>query len=106
MSVINVDDKSFNEKILNSKEPVLCDFWAEWCGPCKQIAPILKELAEEYSEKIKIAKINIDENPEIPSKYGIMSIPTLILFNKGKMVGTQIGLLEKSFLTSWIDENI
>ena len=106
MSVINVDDKSFNEKILNSKEPVLCDFWAEWCGPCKQIAPILKELAEEYSEKIKIAKINIDENPEIPSKYGIMSIPTLILFKNGESISSQIGLVEKNSLTKWLDENI
>ena len=106
MSIIDVKDTNFEEKVLDSEKPVLCDFWAEWCGPCKQISPILSELAEEYSKKIKVAKINIDDNPEIPSKYGIMSIPTLILFNKGKMVGTQIGLLEKNTLSNWIDENI
>ena len=106
MPILNVEDKNFKEKVLEAEKPVLCDFWAEWCGPCKQISPILSELAEEYSNKIKIAKINIDDNPEIPSKYGIMSIPTLILFNKGQMISTQVGLLEKSSLSNWIDENI
>ena len=106
MSIISVGDKDFQDKILNSDEPVLCDFWAEWCGPCKQISPILAEIAEEYSGKITIAKVNIDENPEVPSKYGIMSIPTLILFNKGEVVGTQIGLQEKVSLSKWLDEKI
>ena len=106
MSILNVDDKNFKEKVLESDKPVLCDFWAEWCGPCKQISPILSELAEDYKEKILIAKVNIDENPEVPSNYGIMSIPTLILFKGGKLVSTQIGLVEKNSLTKWINENL
>ena len=106
MPILNVEDKNFKEKVLEADKPVLCDFWAEWCGPCKQISPILSELAEDYKEKILIAKINIDENPEVPSNYGIMSIPTLILFKNGKSVSTQIGLLEKVSLTKWIDENL
>jgi len=106
MSIISVEDNNFKEKVLESKQPVLCDFWAEWCGPCKQISPILSEISQEYENKITIAKINIDNNPEVPSKYGIMSIPTLILFNDGKMVGSQIGLLEKQTITDWINENI
>ena len=106
MPILNVEDKNFKEKVLEAEKPVLCDFWAEWCGPCKQISPILSELAEDYKEKILIAKINIDENPEVPSNYGIMSIPTLILFKNGKSVSTQIGLLEKVSLTKWIDENL
>ena len=106
MSIISVEDNNFKEKVLESKQPVLCDFWAEWCGPCKQISPILSEISQEYENKITIAKINIDNNPEVPSKYGIMSIPTLILFINGKMVGSQIGLLEKQTITDWINENI
>ena len=106
MTILNVEDKNFKEKVLEADKPVLCDFWAEWCGPCKQISPILSELAEDYKEKVLIAKINIDENPEVPSNYGIMSIPTLILFKNGKSVSTQIGLLEKVSLTKWIDENL
>ena len=106
MSILNVEDKNFKEKVLEADKPVLCDFWAEWCGPCKQISPILSELAEDYKEKILIAKVNIDENPEIPSNYGIMSIPTLILFKNGKSVSSQIGLLDKGSLTKWLDENL
>ena len=106
MSILNVEDKNFKEKVLEADKPVLCDFWAEWCGPCKQISPILSELAADYKEKILIAKVNIDENPEIPSNYGIMSIPTLILFKNGKSVSSQIGLVEKSSLTKWLDENL
>tara|TARA_B100000902_G_C26485070_1_gene516619 strand:- start:27 stop:347 length:321 start_codon:yes stop_codon:yes gene_type:complete len=106
MPILNVEDKDFKEKVLESDKPVLCDFWAEWCGPCKQIAPILHELAEDYKEKILVAKVNIDENPEVPSNYGIMSIPTLILFKNGKSVSSQIGLVEKDSLTKWLDENI
>tara|TARA_Y100001954_G_scaffold203894_1_gene224908 strand:+ start:284 stop:604 length:321 start_codon:yes stop_codon:yes gene_type:complete len=106
MSILNIDDKNFKEKVLEADKPVLCDFWAEWCGPCKQISPILSELAEEYKEKILVAKVNIDENPEVPSNYGIMSIPTLILFKNGKSVCSQIGLVEKSSLAKWLDENL
>ena len=106
MSILNVEDKNFKKKVLEAEKPVLCDFWAEWCGPCKQISPILSELAEDYKEKMLIAKVNIDENPEVPSNYGIMSIPTLILFKNGKSVSSQIGLVEKSSLTKWLDENL
>ena len=106
MSILNVGDKDFKEKILDADRPVLCDFWAEWCGPCKQISPILSELAEEYKDKILVAKVNIDDNPEIPSNYGIMSIPTLILFKNGESIASQIGLVEKSSLSKWLDDNI
>ena len=107
MAVLNVNDNDFDEKVLNNKNIVLCDFWAEWCGPCKQISPILEELSEELQEdKVTIAKVNIDENPETPSKYGVMSIPSLLLFKEGKLVSTQIGLQQKSELKSWIDTYI
>ena len=106
MSILKVEDSQFEELVVNNEKPVLCDFWAEWCGPCKQIAPILEELAIDLKDKVRIAKINIDQNPEVPSKYGIMSIPTLMLFNKGEVVGTQVGLLQKNDLEVWIKEKI
>ena len=106
MPILNVEDKNFKEKVLEADKPVLCDFWAEWCGPCKQISPVLIELAEDYKEKLLIAKVNIDDNPEVPSNYGIMSIPTLLLFKNGKSVSSQVGFVDKSSLTKWIDENI
>ena len=106
MPILDVKDKDFKEKVLEANKPVLCDFWAEWCGPCKQISPILHELAEDYKEKILIAKVNIDENPEVPGNYGIMSIPTLILFKNGESISSQIGLVDKDSLTKWLDENI
>ncbi|MBJ57056.1 MAG: thioredoxin [Rickettsiales bacterium] len=106
MSILEVNDNEFEEKVLKSTNPVLCDFWAEWCGPCKQITPILEELSEEFDNKITIAKINIDNNPEIPSQYNIMSIPTLLLFKEGKLVSNQVGLQEKITLSNWINDNI
>ena len=107
MAVLNISDHDFEEKVLKDKNIVLCDFWAEWCGPCKQISPILEELSEELQEnKIMIAKVNIDDNPETPSKFGIMSIPTLLLFKEGKLVSTQVGLQQKKDLKSWIETYI
>ena len=106
MAITQVTDATFEDEVIGSNIPVVVDFWAEWCGPCKQISPILSELAEDYKEKILIAKVNIDENPEVPSTYGIMSIPTLIFFKNGKSVSSQIGLMEKSSLAKWIDENL
>ena len=107
MTILNLSDKDFEEKVLKNKNIVLCDFWAEWCGPCKQITPILEELSNEYKENnVTIAKVNIDDNPETPSKFGIMSIPTLMLFKEGKLVSTQVGLQEKSTLKEWINEHI
>ena len=106
MSILDVKDNNFKEKVLEANKPVLCDFLAEWCGPCKQISPILHELAQDFKEKILIAKVNIDENPEVPSKYGIMSIPTLILFKNGKSISSQIGLIKKNSLIEWLNENI
>ncbi len=101
-----LSDDSFEEEVLNSETPVLVDYWAEWCGPCKMIAPILDEIAEEYSGKVKVAKLNIDENPSTPPKYGIRGIPTLMLFKDGQVEATKVGALSKSQLTAFLDQNI
>jgi thioredoxin 1 len=102
----HVTDDSFETEVLNSDLPVLVDYWAEWCGPCKMIAPILDEIASEYSGKLKIAKLNIDENQGTPPKFGIRGIPTLMLFKSGNAEATKVGALSKSQLTTFIDSNI
>ena len=104
--IVHVSDATFAEEVLNADSPVLIDYWAEWCGPCKMIAPILDELAEEYGEKVKIAKLNIDENPETPPKYGIRGIPTLMLFKDGNVEATKVGAVSKSQLAAFIDANV
>ena len=103
MSVLTINEKSFESEVVNSELPVLIDFWAEWCGPCKEIAPILDEINNEMDDKIKIVKLNIDKNPNIPNKYGVQSIPTLIIFKKGEVIGTKVGACLKSELISWIE---
>ncbi len=105
-NIVHVSDESFEQEVLNASEPVLIDYWAEWCGPCKMIAPIIDELAEEYGDKIKIAKFNIDENPETPPKYGIRGIPTLMLFKNGNVEATKVGAVSKSQLAAFIDSNL
>ena len=104
--ITHVTDSTFDTEVLNSDLPVLVDYWAEWCGPCKMIAPILDEIASEYSGKIRIAKLNIDDNPNTPPKYGIRGIPTLMLFKDGQVEATKVGALSKSQLTAFIDSNI
>lgn len=100
----NVSDGSFDNDVLNANIPVLVDFWAEWCGPCKNIAPTLEELDIELKDKVNVAKVNIDENPETPIKYGVRGIPTLILFNGGEIIGTKVGSgVTKNQLVSWIE---
>ncbi|MDH3561634.1 MAG: thioredoxin TrxA [Gammaproteobacteria bacterium] len=104
--IIYVTDDTFETEVLKASDPVLVDYWAEWCGPCKMIAPILDEIANEYNGKIKIAKLNIDDNPQTPPKYGIRGIPTLMLFKDGNVEATKVGALSKSQLTAFIDSNI
>ncbi len=101
-----VSDASFEDDVVKSDKPVLLDFWAEWCGPCKMIAPILEEVAKEYGDKVQIAKINVDENQQVPAQFGIRGIPTLILFNKGKNVAQKVGALSKSQLTAFLDAQL
>lgn len=103
--IVYVTDDSFEQDVLKSDIPVLVDYWAEWCGPCKMIAPILEEIVAEYAGKVKIAKLNIDENPNTPPKFGIRGIPTLMLFKNGEVEATKVGALSKSQLTAFINSN-
>ena len=101
-----ISDDSFEQEVLQSQLPVLVDYWADWCGPCKMIAPILDEVAQEYAGKIKITKLNIDENQATPPKFGIRGIPTLMIFKNGNVEATKVGALSKSQLTAFIDSNV
>lgn len=103
MSIKPVSDGSFEADVLNASGPVLVDFWAEWCGPCKMIAPALEDLAQEMGDRVTIAKVNIDENPQTPSKYGVRGIPTLLLFKGGQVAATKIGALPKTQLKQWVE---
>jgi thioredoxin 1 len=101
-----VTDGNFDDEVLRSPTPVLVDYWAEWCGPCKAIAPILDDVAKEYAGKLKVAKLNIDENARTPGRYGIRGIPTLMLFKNGNVEAVKVGALSKSALTAFIDSNL
>ena len=106
MSTHKITDSNFDEEIKNSQLPILVDFWAEWCGPCKQIGPILEEIGEAKKDKLKILKLNVDENPQTPQKFGVRGIPTLMLFKDGNLVDTKVGSLPKNMLESWLDPNL
>ena len=104
--ITHITDDNFESEVLKADRPVLVDYWAEWCGPCKMITPVLEEIAKEYSGKIKITKLNIDENPATPPKYGIRGIPTLMLFKNGNVEATKVGAVSKSQLSAFIDGNL
>ncbi len=106
MTTTTITDDSFDSDVLNADKPVLVDFWAEWCSPCKQIGPALEEIASEMGEKLTIAKLNIDENPNTPTKYGVRGIPTLMIFKDGQVAATKVGALPKGKIQEWIDDSI
>ena len=101
--IVHITDDTFESEVLQSQTPVLVDYWAEWCGPCKMIAPALDQIAKEYEGRLKVAKLNIDENPQTPMKYGVRGIPTMILFKNGQVAATKIGALPKSKLVEWVE---
>ena len=105
-NIVKVTDDSFEQDVLSASGPVLVDYWAEWCGPCKMIAPVLDEIADEYDGRLTIAKLNIDENPNTPPRYGIRGIPTLMLFKDGDVAGTKGGSVSKTQLTEFVDQHI
>ncbi|MBT3145529.1 thioredoxin TrxA [Neptunomonas phycophila] len=105
-NIVNVTDASFDDDVLKAEVPVLVDYWAEWCGPCKMIAPVLEEIAKEYDGRLKICKLNIDENSDTPPKFGIRGIPTLMLFKGGNVEATKVGALSKSQLAAFVDANL
>ena len=105
-NTVTVTEQNFQAEVLQSPVPVLVDFWAEWCGPCRQIAPALEELATEYEGKLTVAKVNIDENPQVPTKYGVRGIPTLMIFQNGQVAATKVGALPKTKIKEWIDASI
>ena len=105
-SISHLTDETFEEEVIQSNIPVLVDYWAEWCGPCKMIAPILDSITDEYAGKLKISKINIDDNQQTPQKYGVRGIPTLMIFKNGNVEATKVGALSKSQLTAFIDSNL
>ncbi|WP_298610927.1 thioredoxin TrxA [uncultured Thiothrix sp.] len=105
-NIVSLSDASFEQDVLKSDLPVLVDYWAEWCGPCKMIAPLVEEVATEYKGRLKVAKLDIDKNQSVPPKYGIRGIPTLMLFKQGEVAATKVGALSKSQLTAFIEQNI